>query len=159
MISLLRLASLVFACLGCYWVARELATRSSNGSDWRLCWAFAATLWGSIVTAIVEITSSLGLFAAPWVLLAWAFADVCLVIVGPHLGRKRQFCPTKLFSESFTAIRQVRLSDWPADAKWFLGGTALLVSFLFGLAVTMPTANWDSLTYHLPRILHWIQQQ
>src|SRR6266853_998059 len=99
MISLFRLAPLVFACLGCYWVARELATRSSNSSDWRLCWAFAATLWGSIVTAIVEITSSLGLFATPWVLLAWVFADVCLVIVGAHLARKRGACPTKAFSE------------------------------------------------------------
>src|SRR2546423_5572583 len=159
MISLLRLAPLVFACLGCYWIARELATRSSKGRDWRLCWAFAAPLWVSILTAIVEITSSLGLFAAPWVLLAWLFVDICLVIVGAQLARKRGACPTEAFSECFTAIRQARLSDWPVDAKWFLGGTGLVVFFLFGLAVTMPSANWDSLTYHLPRILHWIQQQ
>ena len=44
MISLLRLSPLLFACIGCYWVARELAKRSSNPVDWRLCWAFAAAL-------------------------------------------------------------------------------------------------------------------
>jgi 4-amino-4-deoxy-L-arabinose transferase-like glycosyltransferase len=127
--------------------------------DWRLCWAWAAALWGSILTLIVEITSSFRLFAATPVFVAWLLVDVALVIVAAQLARKRGVPAATAFSECFVGIRQGRLSEWPVDARWFLGGTALLVSFLFGLALIMPTANWDSLTYHLPRVLHWIQQQ
>jgi len=35
----------------------------------------------------------------------------------------------------------------------------LLVLCLGFLALLTPTTNWDSLMYHLPRVLHWIQQQ
>src|SRR5258706_6056236 len=105
MISLLRLAPLVFACLGCYWIAREFAKRSSTEIDWRLCWAFAAALWGSILTLIVEITSSMRLFAAAWVLLAWMIVDIALVMIGAHLARKRGARPTIAFCECFTAVR------------------------------------------------------
>src|SRR5438105_4388747 len=158
MISLLRLSPLLFACIGCYWVARELAKRSSNPVDWRLCWAFAAAPWGSILTLIVEVTSSFRLFAATPILLAWMIVDVALVIVAARLARKRGVAATASFRECFPALRQMHLSDWPTDARWFLGGTILLVSFLFGLALTTPITNWDSLTYHLLRVLHWIQQ-
>ena len=158
MISLLRLSPLLFACIGCYWVARELAKRSSNRVDWRLCWAFAAALWGSILTLIVEVTSSFRLFAATPIFLAWMIVNVALVIVAARLARKRGGPATVAFRECFSYVRQMHLSDWPLDARWFLGGTILLVSFLFGLALTTPITNWDSLTYHLPRVLHWIQQ-
>jgi len=37
--------------------------------------------------------------------------------------------------------------------------SAVLVSGLGVIAAATPTTNLDSLTYHLPRVMHWIQQQ
>src|SRR5205814_2884210 len=118
--------------IACYWVARELAKRSSNPIDWRLCWAFAAALWGSILTLIVEITSSFRVFAVTPIFLAWLIVDVALVIVAARLARKRGAAAIVAFFECFPDVRQMRLSDWLVDAKWFLGGVVLLVSCLIG---------------------------
>src|SRR5437762_4278333 len=99
MISVLRLSPLLFACFGCYWLAREIAKRNANPIDWRLCWAFAAALWGSILTLIVEITSSFRLFAATPILLAWLMVDVGLVLAAARLARKRGVPAIMAFSE------------------------------------------------------------
>lgn len=42
-------------------------------------------------------------------------------------------------------------------AKAMLATLALLAGLLGVVAVVAAPNNWDSLTYHLPRILHWIQ--
>ena len=36
--------------------------------------------------------------------------------------------------------------------------TLLLTVFLALIGLLTPTMNWDSLTYHLPRVMHWAQQ-
>src|SRR5439155_9667913 len=48
--------------------------------------------------------------------------------------------------------------DCPLDAKWRWGMAAALVLGLVVIAVVTRTTNWDSLTYHLPRVIHCMQQ-
>jgi len=36
--------------------------------------------------------------------------------------------------------------------------TLLLVSLLGVIAALAPSTSWDAITYHLPRVMHWIQQ-
>jgi hypothetical protein len=37
--------------------------------------------------------------------------------------------------------------------------TLILIIYIFIQGIAYPPNNWDSLTYHLPRIVHWIQNQ
>src|SRR5262245_27542477 len=143
--------------LGFFWLSRELAARNRIDEDWRLSWLLANAGWGALLTLIVEGCSALRMLNAPALKACWVIADGILFGVAAMLAKKR----SALNWPHVTAWlkRLHTLSAWPADAKWMLGATVVLAAFLFVLAIVAPTTNWDSLTYHLPRVMHWVQQQ
>jgi len=54
---------------------------------------------------------------------------------------------------------QKRWLDLPLLDKGLLSFLALLLLVLLSLGIAQPPNNWDSMTYHLSRVMHWIQQQ
>lgn len=55
--------------------------------------------------------------------------------------------------------RRAGLQSLPPFAAICWIATGLIAFFLLGVAVTTPPTNWDSMSYHLPRVLHWLQQR
>jgi hypothetical protein len=43
--------------------------------------------------------------------------------------------------------------------QWEYGVLAIILSVTFIIAIVYPPNNWDSMTYHLPRIEHWLQNK
>ena len=159
LIELLSFTPFLVAWLGCFWLCRELAARNQISSDWRLSWALASVSWGALVTLVIEGCSFARMLNAAALKAAWVLVDGILFGVAGLLARNRR---ARAWSDVLVRLKNLcrnSLADWPADAKWMLGGTVAFTAFLFVLAATTPTTNWDSLTYHLPRVMHWVQQQ
>jgi len=158
--SLFTLLPLGIAWLGFYWIARELSLRGCVARDWRLCLILATLWWGSVLVLITELGSTArclngGVFSLSWL-------AVCAITVGLAArcglqragsvgkGVRTALCPAELDRQLRNAFRE---SAFP------LSLSLLLAVFLGAVALFTAPTNWDSLTYHLPRVLHWIQDQ
>lgn len=109
--------------------------------------ARAVTLLAALVLGLTELLSPAGLLARGPVLAAWGLLTVA---TGAQAWRRGGL--TRLGDDFRTAARAARGA---AGFTAVLAGLAL-AALLCGLLY--PPNNWDSLTYHLSRVMHWIER-
>jgi 4-amino-4-deoxy-L-arabinose transferase-like glycosyltransferase len=143
------------AWLACFLLARELAGRRCISPDWRLSFLLATTCWGALLTFGTEILSLATALNGPGVQLWWLLANAFLWGALWVLRRRSSSAqaPWNLSAE-WKAV-----AAWPLDARVMLAAAVLFAAFLGGIALLTPSNNWDSLTYHMARVMHWVQQQ
>jgi hypothetical protein len=111
---------------------------------WRLTTLDTAIAWGVLVAVITESLSWLKLITFSGVLSSWLLIDLILGCI-------------------FFRFRLKTLSKLHLNFKLERFCTILLISVAFicltlGLiAIVAPPNNWDSMDYHMPRVVHWIQ--
>lgn len=116
---------------------------SGNDSAWRRSVLLGSTLWG---TGLVVATESLGVFNAltRGSVAAFWIAAVVAIVLASRKGVRDVLRPSPAGSD--TAIR-----------RGFAMALVLLFSTEALIAILAPPMNWDSMTYHLPRVMHWSQ--
>ena len=140
MISLVPLA---------FFIVIFLLFRNSHATrSWRTAFMSASLVWGLVATAITE---SLSLFrlVVPWAVLGlWAMsavlATICL-IRAVHSGQRPPERPTLAGMSRFEIL--------------LLVGLALIFASVGIVAWISPPHNFDSMTYHMSRVVHWIQNK
>ena len=126
-------------------------TGHENGARFELPTAFLAAviLCG---TALVVITEGLSLVSGITRLgLALAWSTVLFAIL---LWNRRTGALFIGWDRLKTAVKQIRGFEWVV-----LGGIVGTVIALFIVALVSPPNNVDSLLYHMPRVVHWAQNQ
>ncbi len=124
-----------------------IAAFRRRGRDWRSAALAAAVIWAASVVVITEVLSLGRLLVPAAVTAAWALALAAALGCAGRRPAAAADVPT------------------PAGQERRRGGTSLLLAGLATvLAGTLLTAlvaipdSWDAMTYHLPRVEHWIQQ-
>jgi 4-amino-4-deoxy-L-arabinose transferase-like glycosyltransferase len=110
-----------------------------------------AALQAAVVTgvAVVLITEFLSLFAllTRWPLaLAWAFSAGIALLA----GAKGRWVRRGEIGEP------IRAAGEGGVAFWLLPATLLVVGVTLLIALAAAPNNWDSMTYHLARVCHWM---
>ena len=142
------------AWLALFFLFKGMAVRRLIGSDWRFSFILASATWGALLSFGTEILSLGTWLNAPCVRLFWLFVNAALWGGLVYLRRGRS---SESGDGSFTdELKSLR--NWPLDARIMLGAAGLFAVFLGGIALLTTTTNWDSLTYHMARVMHWIQQ-
>lgn len=143
------------AWLACFLLFRELAASGRIERDWRFAFMLASATWGAVLTLSTEILSLAISINAASVLIFWLCVNASLW--GAWLIRRRR-SPSE--GQGWASASGLKTWwSWPLDARLLLGAAMLFAVFLGGIALLTPTTNWDSLTYHLARVMHWIQNQ
>jgi hypothetical protein len=123
---------------------------------WRSSMIGAATIWGIVVVLITELLSLPGGLTRPNLTLAWLAVDgIALVyawLVAPHKGMMKG-----LLGYGETA-RQILISLRIAKMLW-LWGLAVIVLLVAIVAFLTPPNTQDVMTYHMPRVMYWMQQR
>ena len=151
--GLARLLLLPAGWLGCYALVRRLAAQRRIDSDRRMAIVLASVLWGALLTLITEVASLGRALNATSLTLIWLFTTILLF----WRARRRQSTDTS------RADSAPEPSEPPApsskECRTLLVGAVLILGLLAAVAVATPSTGWDSLTYHLPRVMHWIQNE
>src|SRR5262249_40354994 len=119
----------------------------SNGSRWRDSIIHAAVIWGILTTALTESLSALRQLGQMGLAVVWS--AVCIV---PAF-----FCHWRRLSLAQDSVPKSE-KQWTADSG-LVGGIALIGFLVGGTALAAPPNTWDSMEYHMPRIVHWLQNR
>jgi hypothetical protein len=106
----------------------------------------SAVLVGLFATAVAELSSLLWRFDRPVVIGAWLLLTA---VLAASAWRKKLGSTTA--REASSLLRPSR-----QETALLSGLALLLVAVALTASAAAPNA-WDSMTYHLPRITHWIQ--
>lgn len=103
----------------------------------------SACVWGLLVMLITETLSLFGKFRPTWIALSWLF--FLLTVTGfVLLTRKRK---------EFT----FKKNQFDNYGKLLLSAIIFILSIEALLSLLFPPNTWDSMTYHMSRVMHWIQ--
>ena len=126
-----------------------VGARRSEG--YRVAFLLAALWWGTLLTAITEGLSAFESFTPLAVGIAWTLVGALLA--GYLLLYRRGFPP-------FIPIGSADIRSFMRSADGLLISALVVMSCVIGLiAVIAPPTNEDSMSYHMARVRHWIQQQ
>lgn len=115
-----------------------------RGIEWREAFLAAAVLGGVCVTAITEILSLFRVLSYPGILVSWSLVTLVLTVFYSKI--ERHATPRHREPLRFSGT-------WLAA----LLGVGWVISVLGFLASIAPPNNYDSMTYHMSRVMHWIQ--
>jgi hypothetical protein len=142
-IGLLPLISLLFFCLTIFrW-------RSAGGNPGSGQYAFlsGSTLWCALLVIATETFSFFEALTFPSLLVFWTSAGIVSALLYLRVRREYPVPPGNL---------------WP---RYSLGQKLLLAAILAitatigAIAFIAPPNTWDSMYYHMPKVLYWIQNQ
>src|SRR5262245_29168670 len=112
---------------------------------WRECFLFIAILWGVSVTIITEILSAFSSITFGWLVVFW-----CVVLLGAT-------CFVITVTKRQRLIVLSPSSRLPFRAVPFLSGLVLITALTSVTAFASPPNTYDSMTYHMSHVVHWIQ--
>ena len=113
-------------------------------SSWRQSLLTATVIWGLLLTIITEALSVFEAFSYMAILSSWLLSGTALAILYVRLRRGGE--------ASWDSIPSM------ASLPFSTLLPICFIVFLTGLiALVAPPNNYDSMTYHMGRVVHWIQ--
>ena len=126
-----------------------------SGEEWRRAIILAATVWGMVITCIIEILSLPRALTRNNVAAAWLIIDVASLLYLWHVARRRHRGNVKM---SQSVVGQITLTFSTADYG-LLAGVVIVIALVGITALISPPNTWDAMTYHMPRVFYWLQNQ
>ncbi len=116
--------------------------------DLRLNLLLGWAVWGAVLTALTEVSGALGLLGRLPLAAGWG---VVLLAGLSILRRWRR-------RSSLPALSSKPVSIGMGDGL-LLAGLGVISLATFVIALVAAPNNWDSMVYHLSRVMHWLQNQ
>jgi hypothetical protein len=127
--------------------SRRLRARRWLVPEWRDSFLAGAVLWGLAACGGAELLGTFGALTRGGVVALWLAVAAGAALVALRAPRPLEWSPPFGGRQELEGERALLLG---------IAGVALLVGVTAWAAAPN---NWDSLTYHLPRVRHWIQDR
>jgi hypothetical protein len=128
---------------------------------WRSSVLSAAVVWGIFLTAITELLSLPRLLTFGGILLSWT--SICIVLglvyFKKTLRKPRKVSRDGAAPEKATSTDQGRDDLFESRLRYQCFGVFVIIAISGLIALVAPPNINDALSYHLPRVIHWTQNQ
>lgn len=111
----------------------------------------ACSLWVLFLFALTEVLSAGHAVRFRCLFLAWGAFDALLVVLFTMQWRRAGVCLKEVW--------HVFLARWDIRKAPYYGILVVIGGAVLGLSLITTSYNWDSMTYHLPRIAYWAQNR
>jgi hypothetical protein len=131
---------------------RLLYLESKKVENWRKALIYSVSFFAFLLLSVTEILSHFESLNTRGVQIAWGvIATIFLAIV-----LQKKIVKSLVWVEvSQLSIRRAA----KANGSWELGFIALVLVVTAVLSWVSPANTFDSMTYHMSRVMHWIQNQ
>ncbi|NES86584.1 MAG: 4-amino-4-deoxy-L-arabinose transferase [Moorea sp. SIO2B7] len=116
--------------------------------DWRSAALSAAVVWGVLLTGFTEILSLFRFLTFGSVLTLWGLTIIVLGLIY-----------YRLIKQGKRSLNIPNISNITPVSLVLLGGIVFIIATVGLIAIVAPPNTWDSMTYHMTRVVHWIQNQ
>ncbi len=123
----------------------------SKSSCWRSSLLSAALVMGVLVTLLTEILSAFKLVGLIGVAGAWGLVSLALGFIYFPLSKKRSTAKLPHLSQAINLVSKKPLT------VLLISGVSFIIAAVGLTAIVAPPNTWDSMTYHMSRVVHWIQ--
>ena len=124
----------------------------------------AAVAWGVILTVITEGLSRFHFINIAGILLAWTIVNGAIALSLFRHSFPKQRSRQNSSQEIVIGLKTQIWHGWKEiNANSFLRFSLLslisVIAMTGALVMLVPPNNWDAMTYHMSRVMHWIQNQ
>lgn len=113
---------------------------------WRSAILLTGLVWGTLVVLITELLSLFGLLTFIPLFIAWTIVNIILGFTGFKIISKNQL---RWLNRDFYNISPF--------IKFAIASIIAIILIIGLTAAIAPPNNWDSMTYHMGRVVHWMQ--
>ena len=116
---------------------------SSDKACWRMSFILASVIWGIVLTAATEILGIFTILNREALALSWVlFTIPALILLAEHK-------------------RSIQFPEWSWNLfeLTYLLPLSMITGSIGIIAWLAPPNSWDSMTYHMSRVMHWAQNQ
>lgn len=126
---------------------------------WRKAILSAAIVWGVFIVATTELLSLFRGFSVVSLTILWSIFE--LLTIALVLVNNRQKAKQALSQRNSYSLNTFESLVKEAKGRWFLAVLLLaivsIITLVGVIAIVAPPNTWDSMTYHMSRVVHWIQ--
>ncbi|XHX81082.1 MAG: glycosyltransferase family 39 protein [Stenomitos frigidus ULC029] len=134
-----------------------LVFSTSRKREWRSSLLLSALIWALFLAAVTEFLSLFKLFSFGWLLGSWIVICGGLGLIYYRLLKKKYLgVPRKPFNELSRFTNQDFLLSKIQVRVWVAGIFSIILIVGMIALIAPPNTN-DSMGYHMPRVMHWIQ--
>lgn len=130
----------------------------NNNNEIRKAFLMASCIYGLCLYAITEILSFFQLLSYSPLTVCWILC-LCASLTIFYFTFRKQDLQVKKFLLNLLEKTISAFTTLPLSSKVILC-SIIFIFFMTGLtALVAPPNNWDSMTYHMSRVAHWIQNK
>lgn len=121
-----------------------------NSGSFRMAFMKGVLGFSLVALIIPELLGYFNLISFRGVMLSWAIVDLLLVA---FLIRTKRWTHWLSIKSRMAAL----WNSLPGLQRYLIGFVLLVILLTLAQGIIYPTNNWDSMSYHMARIVHWIQ--
>ena len=121
--------------------------------NWRKGILSAAVIWGCFLTLITELLSWFNLLQFFWIFLLWG--TFCLFLFFIYFKQQKSSSKETIF---WSNIKH-NIQNLSLFSNVLLISIISITAIVGLIAIVAPPNTWDSMTYHMSRVVHWIQNR